>query len=253
MQLQKKLIMLVAVLFTALTFAVAQQNPSVTPITSPPTLGVTGNSATISWTTATPNDSYVWYGKNPANLTERAGQDAQTTQHQVQLTNLKPGTKYYFQMQSQKAPGAILQQSGIYTFTTSAAGAAPVSEQAQESQNAPAKQGEVKITNGPVIEKTDANSATMAWSTDKKGSSRVSYGTSQGALNEFAEAPWGAGGLTHRVQLKNLHPNATYYFQVQTTQAEGAHGAGLESHIFSFHTPAQGHPPVKKQPAQPVS
>lgn len=253
MQLRDKFIMLVAVLFTALTFAVAQQNPSVTPITSPPTLGVSGNSATISWTTAAPNDSYVWYGTNPANLTERAGQDAQTTQHQVQLTNLKPSTKYYFQMQSQQTPGATLQQSGIYTLTTAAAGAAPVNEQAQSAQNAPARQGEVRITNGPVIEEANANSATIAWSTDKKGSSRISYGTSQGALNEFAEAPWGAGGLTHRVQLKNLQPNATYYFQVQTTQAEGAHGAAIQSHTFSFHTPAHGQPPVKHQPAQPVS
>ena len=253
MRLRKNLIMYVAVVLATVTWAAAQQRPYVTPIMRPPTLNVTSNSATVSWTTATPNDSYLWYGTNPGNLTERAGQGGQSTQHQVQITNLEPNTKYYFQMQSQQAPGSTFQQSGIYQFTTTGAGAAPVAEQAQAAQNAPANVGQVQITNGPMIETANPNSATIAWSTDKKGSSRVSYGTSPSALSQFAEAPWGAGGLTHRVNLTNLQPNTTYYFQVQTGQAAGAHGAATQSRVYSLHTPAQGQAPVKNQPAQPAS
>jgi hypothetical protein len=108
----------------------------------------------------------------------------------------------------------------------------------------------VRITNGPVIERADQNSATIAWSTDRQGSSVVDYGTDPNNLNQKAESPWGATGLTHRVQLKNLQPGTRYYFEVETGQAKGTNGGEVESNRFSFQTPNQGQPPIQNQQPQ---
>jgi len=40
-------------------------------------------------------------------------------------------------------------------------------------------------------------------------------------MSKLAEAPWGAATY-HRVELKNLQPGTTYYFQAETGQAAGS-------------------------------
>ena len=94
----------------------------------------------------------------------------------------------------------------------------------------------LQITSGPVIESADDHSATIAWSTNRRGSSRVTYGTDPNNLTQLGEAPWGQGGLTHRVELKNLQPNTTYYFRVETGQAQGTGGEVESETVQSFTT-----------------
>ena len=79
---------------------------------------------------------------------------------------------------------------------------------------------QVDITQGPVLESVSDHSAVIAWSTNKDGSTVVNYGTDPRNLSQVAEAPWGANGRTHRVELRNLQPNTTYYFRVETGQPE---------------------------------
>jgi hypothetical protein len=105
----------------------------------------------------------------------------------------------------------------------------------------------VRITNGPMIEHADQRSATIAWSTDHEGSSVIDYGTDPNNLNQMAESPWGANGMTHRVELKNLKPGTRYYFEVETGQAKGTHGAEVESNRFAFTTPRPGQRPIVNQ------
>ncbi len=97
---------------------------------------------------------------------------------------------------------------------------------AQSSQN-------VQITKGPTIENAGNNSAVIAWSTNTNASTVLKYGTDPNNLNQTAEAPW--GGLTHRVTIKNLNPNTTYYFQVTSAQGQGS-GTGAVSTIEQFKT-----------------
>jgi hypothetical protein len=97
-----------------------------------------------------------------------------------------------------------------------------------------------RITNGPVVKRTTATAAEISWSTDAAGSSIVKYGTSPNSLNERAEEPWGGkhepnGDFNHSVWVKNLRPNTTYYFKVETGQGRGT-GTEVQSQPQEFRT-----------------
>jgi hypothetical protein len=91
----------------------------------------------------------------------------------------------------------------------------------------------VKITHGPVVESAKNTDATIAWSTNSNASTILKYGTSPTNLNMTAEAPW--GGTTHRVHLKGLNPGTTYFYRVESTQAQGT-GTQIISGVQQFQT-----------------
>jgi len=204
------------------------------------------HSATITWSTNTSSNSRVMYGTDPNNLTQVA-EGTPGTKHSVRIDNLQPGTTYYFQAEAGEA-----ESCGVRSFITAAAGQPPITTPrvapVVQKCTPSAEQQKLKITNGPMLEYVDSNSAAIAWSTNVKGSTRVMYATDPNNLAQLAEAPWGAGGLTHRVKLQNLQPNTTYYFKVETGQAQGLQGAEVESpKVYSFKTPPVGAPPIRNQ------
>jgi hypothetical protein len=95
------------------------------------------------------------------------------------------------------------------------------------------KAQKVKLTHGPVIE--SMKPVTVAWSTNVNASTILKYGTNPGDLDQTAEARW--GGRTHRVYLHNLKPGTTYYYRVESTQAQGS-GTQVVSGTEHFRTPA---------------
>jgi phosphodiesterase/alkaline phosphatase D-like protein len=207
---------------------------------------VNGNTAVITWSTDLPSSSRVWWSKDKNNLTHLAeGPESGQTNHKVEILNLEPNTTYYFTVESGQTRGTKEENEAetpnVYRFTTVAQGQTKRDQTPQVAEAGAAggnlENGKVKITNGPVIEAASGNSATIAWSTNIPGSTRVNYGTDINNMNQLAEAPWGQGGHTHRVELKNLKPNTTYFFQVETGQAAGS---DVESHVYSFKTPAHG-------------
>jgi hypothetical protein len=212
------------------------------------------NSAMIAWSTNQGSSSRVWYGTDANNLTQLAESPYSTgNNHRVQIKNLQPNTTYYFELESERGrSGPEAESQGVLSFKTPAQGQPAIHNQpaqvAQKGATGGDENGKVKITNGPVLEEITSNSATVAWSTNLKGSSRVTYGTNPNNMTQLGESPWGQGGLTHRVQLKNLQPSTTYYFEVETGQAQGTGGAEVESNkVMSFKTPAAGAPPVKNE------
>ncbi len=92
---------------------------------------------------------------------------------------------------------------------------------------------ELKITHGPVLEGADATTATSAWTTNLNSGTRVLYGLDPQHLGQKAEMPW--GGITHRVTLKHLQPDTTYYWQAVATQGQGS-GQDVTSKVLSFTT-----------------
>jgi phosphodiesterase/alkaline phosphatase D-like protein len=101
----------------------------------------------------------------------------------------------------------------------------------------------VQISNGPVVENITETSATIAWSTNVSAGSSVRYGTERDSLTSLKQAPW--GGYTHRLNLENLQPGATYYFQAESGHAQGT-GTSTQSSIMQFRTKGT---PAKAQEA----
>lgn len=232
---------------TALTILLAspifaQTNNSLDITNGPIIESADGHFATIAWSTNAPSSTRVWYGQDKNNLTEVAESAYSSgTTHRVQLTNLTPGTTYYFEVESAQGRGKTgeAESEGVLMFHTPAAGQPVIrGEKAQVAVHdaGDAADASVRITNGPVVEAVSNTTATIAWSTNRQGSSRVNYGKDPNNLTELAESPWGQGGLTHRVELKNLQPNTTYYFSVETGQAKGTGGEVESQKVQSFRT-----------------
>jgi hypothetical protein len=257
----KKLFLIAVVMTLAVAYAVAAPPPQAGQdirITNGPILEeVTGNAVVIAWSTDAPSSSRVWYAKDKNNLTHVAeSPENGSNTHRVRIDNLQPNTTYYFQVESSQARGNRGQgeSEGVLSFRTLSSGAQTVRNQRPEVAATDVaagmqENGRVRITNGPVIEEADSNHARIAWTTNIQGSTRVQYGTDLGTMNKLAEAPWGQGGNTHRVDLKNLQPGTTYYFQVETGQAAGSE---VESDIFSFRTPNNGEATIRQQQPQMV-
>lgn len=97
-----------------------------------------------------------------------------------------------------------------------------------------------RITDGPRVKQTTRDSAEIAWSTDAAGSSVVRYGRNPHRLSRVAQKPWGGthepnGDFNHTVWVKNLRPDTTYYFLVESGQSRGT-GTGARSEVQEFHT-----------------
>lgn len=124
---------------------------------------------------------------------------------------------------------AVALALGVFAF------AAPPKGQATQA---------IQIINGPNVEGTGDTWAVIAWTTNAGGSSIIHYGTNQNSLTQTAEESYqGAkvhnGKVTHRVRIKNLQPNTTYYFQVDSGQGSGT-GTEAKGSIMNFQTKAQG-------------
>ena len=101
-----------------------------------------------------------------------------------------------------------------------------------------------RIINGPVVEGVGDTWATIAWTTNTGGSSVVHYGTHPDRLRQTAESPYADNDRTraqnHRVQIKHLQPNTTYYFFVDSGQGEGT-GTEARSRVERFTTVGSRH------------
>ncbi len=221
-------------------------------ITDGPRVEGTGDTwAVIAWTTNEPSSSVIRYGASPAALNQVAespyadkeGANKQT--HRVHIKNLKPGTTYYFAVDSGQAEGTGTEaRSNVAQFTTKGSASA-----AMPNYSAPAstmgdaddrmKHTAVRITDGPRVEGTGDSWAVIAWTTNEPSSSVIRYGASPAALNQVAESPYadkeGANKQTHRVHIKNLKPGTTYYFAVDSGQGEGT-GTQARSNVAQFTT-----------------
>ena len=89
-------------------------------ITSGPTIEVVGqNTVTVLWSTNARSGSTVHFGTDPANLDRNAMAPWGQRQHRVVIKGLKPGTKYFFQVESAQAEGSgLAANSNVAPFQT---------------------------------------------------------------------------------------------------------------------------------------
>lgn len=93
----------------------------------------------------------------------------------------------------------------------------------------------VEITQGPVVESVTETTAVIAWSTNVNAGTVLHYGTDPNRLDRAAGMPW--GGLTHRVNLKDLKQDTKYYFRAESPKGQGT-GTSAIAPPSSFRTKA---------------
>jgi len=132
-----------------------------------------------------------------------------------------------------------LQQSANQTAQGASQQASPQSPRVQQIPISPigAPTQGVQITHGPVVENVTDTTAEIAWSTNVNSGTALHYGTDPTHLDQTAGMPW--GGFTHRVLIKSLKPNTTYYFKAESGQAQGT-GTLAEAAQASFQTKPAG-------------
>lgn len=89
--------------------------------------------AVISWTTNVPASNTLYYGTDRDNLLYTGGDFKDSTEHRIHLSNLKPRTRYYFQLDEPSS-------QAIASFTTVFAGAQPLYDQHPETISSGAQQ-----------------------------------------------------------------------------------------------------------------
>lgn len=240
--MKKRILALLSVLAALSMFAAAQsqnaplvmdkpgdKDDSTRLIEAPRVSNLTPTSATIEWKTNGPAANHIRYGLIPGRPDKNKYEPGGSQDHSLTLSDLEPGKTYYFYILERDQE---VRQGGTGSFTTPVSGQAGVGSAASSGQGASALQ----ITNGPGAMAVTATSAVIFWNTSAPSGSVVHYGTSPNALDQTAQSPWGQ--TAHRVELKNLQPNTTYYFQAESGQAQGT-GTGAMSGIEVFKTKPQ--------------
>lgn len=120
-------------------------------------------------------------------------------------------------------------------------GSTPLATQVSPSTR---KAARVRITQGPEIERADSNLAIIRWTSNNPGGSPehyglVHYGTSPKSLSETAKSPIRLNpshpDTTFRVRMAGLKPRTTYYYTVDSMEANG-NSDGIKSPIRHFST-----------------
>jgi hypothetical protein len=115
---------------------------------------------------------------------------------------------------------------------------------AQESPTTP-KAARVRIIQGPTIELAREQLTIIRWTTNNPGGSPVHYGivhygTDPRGLSETAKSPIrlnpGHASTVFRVRIDGLRPRTTYYYTVDSIEANGK-GDGVRSAVKHFTTP----------------
>jgi hypothetical protein len=106
------------------------------------------------------------------------------------------------------------------------------------------KAASVRITQGPEMERVDPDFAIIRWTSNNPGGSPehfgvVHYGTSPKELSQTAKSPIrlnpGHPDTVFRVRMDDLKPQTTYYYTVNSMEANGTDD-GVVSTVEHFTT-----------------
>jgi hypothetical protein len=180
-------------------------------LTSGPSVGsITTQKATISWSTDRDSDSKIAYGTSSGEYREsEAYKSAQTTDHDITLTDLNAGTTYYYKAKWTDEDGNT-GMSEEKSFTTDPA---PVVKE---------------------VSTTDINLSTAIVNYTVKDASKIKiyYGksTSFGGAKEMSTS---TSEATYTTKLSGLDDGTKYYYKINTFDTENEE---YEGEIHSFQT-----------------
>ena len=174
------------------------------------------DAATISWSTDEAARGVVRYGVS--DLESRLAMSEPAIDQRAQLSDLQPGTTYRYVVDITDGSGNTATSEPERSFTTTTAA----------DDRPPA------LTRTPAILALRPTGATVDWTTDEGADGFVNFGTEVDQLDQTLGSA--AISRSHAVELTNLLPSTTYFFQVSSVDAWG-NGPTTSSHA-SFTTPA---------------
>lgn len=191
-------------------------NTTVTQVITPPAdttgpviagvanLSLATHDATIVWTTDELSVSTFEYGTTQSYGSSPTIDTSSLLAHTAILTNLNPGTTYYYCIHARDLAQNLSNSCG-HTFTTAS--------QTVVTDSTPPNVS--VITVAPIT----TTGATINFTTDEIGNSRIEYGT---------DAGYGQGtnlnttlSLNHSVALSSLTPNTLYHYRIITSDEIG--------------------------------
>ncbi|MBP7740572.1 hypothetical protein KA089_00120 [Candidatus Woesebacteria bacterium] len=171
---------------------------------------VTTRKATVSWTTARTADSKIAYGTASGDYqAEEVSNSEQVTSHILNMTNLSPGTTYYYVAKWTDEDGNT-GSSEEKTFVT----APPPS------------------TEEPVLKAVGLDTALIEFTSTNADRIRIYYGESS-TFGGIEDLVTGSSKSTYTVQLKDLTDGTKYYYKINAFDTEGEE---YEGEIHSFTT-----------------
>ncbi|MDX1451671.1 MAG: fibronectin type III domain-containing protein, partial [Oleiphilaceae bacterium] len=184
----------------------------------PMVIDISATHATVIWTT----DEYATSGVSYNDGTQYhvVSDPAFVKEHVMPLADLTPETTYSLTVSSTDRFGNGPSISQPISFTTLAL----------------ADNEEPLIIGAPLIQNITHQSVVVRWHTSEPAATRLVIGTDPNALQQVESR----NGLrtSHNLPVTGLQPDTVYYFQVQTTDAEGNLAM---SDILSFRTKVRGH------------
>lgn len=125
-------------------------------------------------------------------------------------------------------------------------GPKPISDNRRAHESPTTREGaRIRIIQGPMIELAKEHLTVIRWTTDNPGGSPVHYGvvrygTDPRDLSEIAKSPIrlnsGHSYTVYRVRINGLKPETTYYYTVDSIEAEG-NDDGVKGSVKHFTTP----------------
>ena len=184
----------------------------------PMVIDISDTQATVIWTTDEASTSGVSY--NDGERYHVVSDGHYVKKHSMPLTDLTPETTYYLTVSSTDRHGNGPTTSQQLSFTTLAT----------PDTTAPI------IIGNPLIQNITQQNVVIRWYTNEWATTRLVIGTSANALDQIETK----NGLhtKHNLAVTGLEPDTIYYFQVQTSDAEGNLAM---SEIMSFRTKVRGH------------
>jgi phosphodiesterase/alkaline phosphatase D-like protein len=163
----------------------------------------TDRSAVIVWYTDESGDSKVEYGTSSNNLDKEFVDSEPTLAHQVTLTNLQPGTEYYYRVSStDQKLNTGYSVADYYSFST----------KAQADTEPPV------ILTGPIMVAATDQNAVIRWETDEQADSRVEYGSTPDYGFEIILTQY---TFLHNITITNLEQGTNYYYRVTSADPSG--------------------------------
>lgn len=163
----------------------------------PKVTAITTRAATITWSTDRTSDSKIQYGKSARSyLSEEPSNSDQLTDHEIHLTNLSPGTKYYFKAKWTDEDG----NTGVST------------EDSFETAPAP-------TVTDPILKTAGLEDAVLEFTVQDASSVKIYYGTTA-AFGSIKEIATSTTKTTYNVTLDNLLDGTKYYYKINTLDTE---------------------------------